>query len=220
MKSLRSKVEEILTAATFAESNEHETALRFLSRSESNEEATERAWARKSFSGSTEKKTGVRRALRDHFSAVAFAEAGAFETARRMLPDYRRKQAVLLAIEGEQPNEATFKYAVSLCRRISAKLDILQIVLRSSSEEQVPTEALEDLLFVAERNGVPVELTRRRVGANDVLYEHLRNHRNVSVAIVDSPRLRDTASKDDRWQETFRKITQKLSVPLVTASQR
>ncbi|MFC1836675.1 hypothetical protein ACFL2Q_18445 [Thermodesulfobacteriota bacterium] len=220
MNRFRSKIETILNAATFAEANEHETALRFLEGSQRDEDLPERAWGRKSSTTSRDERTTVRRAIEDHFMAVAFAEAGAFETAQKMLPNYRRKQTVLLAIEGEQPNQATFDYAVNLCRRIDASLHILQIVHRSCPDEEDPSEALAQLIPVLEREAIPFKVTRRQVGSDDILYDHLRNHRDVSVAIVDSPSLRDSASTDARWQEIFRKISRKLSVPLVTALEK
>ena len=66
-------------------------------------------------------------------AAVAFAEVGEFETAQEMLRSTKRLQTVLLVIEGETPDEDTFSYAVRLCQRMEAEIDILQIIDRNDN---------------------------------------------------------------------------------------
>jgi hypothetical protein len=220
MKSFKSKIEAIFSAATFAEANEHETALGFLRRYKSSEAPTERAWGQKNGPDYQHQTTSFRKTIEDHFMAAAFAEAGAFDTAQEMLLNYRRKRKVLLAIEGEEPNQATFEYTVNLCRRINADLHILQIVTRNLSGKEATSDNIAGLKQVLEQNDISFEISRREVLANNALYEHLKDHRDVSVAVVDSPNLRGSREAQIQWRETFRKITQKLSVPLVTALQR
>lgn len=55
-------------------------------------------------------------------AAAAFAEAGEFETAREMLKEERK---ILLALTGQKSDANAFKYAINMCKRIGAKLDIL-----------------------------------------------------------------------------------------------
>ncbi len=154
------------------------------------------------------------------FTAAAFAEAGEFETARQMLPGRQRKATVLLAIEGDVPNEVTFDYTINLCRRLNADMDILQMISTGCSEGDGPSEALSALFPRLEHEGISFEVTVRTARADEILYDHVRNHRHVVTAVIDSPNLRDKEATETYWRETFRNITQKLSVPLVTALQR
>lgn len=219
MKSLRRKIDTLFAAVTFAESGEHETALGFLHGAESDEERGRRVEA----SGGTprhEDKATVGKSLQDHFMAAAFAEAGEFETAARMVPAYRRTLAVLLAVDGEFPTEVAFDYAVNLCGRLNANLDVLQVLGPESGCAEEPSPELSAMLNRLEGKGVEFNVTVRRAKAGEMLFDYLRAHRDVVTAVVDSPYLRDKQSRDSSRLRTFRDIADKLSVPLVTAAQR
>jgi hypothetical protein len=219
MKYFRKKFEAIFTAVTFAEAGDHDSALRFLRDSEIQEEPTERVKELKAATKSSKGKT-IREQLSSHFMAAAFSEAGEYETARQMVSSYERKKTVLLAIEGEFPNETTFDYTVNLCRRLNADMDILQVVSRGRSEEDSPSEGLSDLLPRLEREGISFNLTVRKARVDEIIYDHVRIHRDVVTAVIDSPTLRDKEAAETYWRETFQNIAQKLAVPLVTALQR
>ena len=60
----------------------------------------------------------------DAMSASAFAEAGEFETARETLKEQRK---ILLAITGEKSDLNAFRYALNMCKRIDAELEILYV---------------------------------------------------------------------------------------------
>lgn len=219
MLSLKQKIDRILTAGTFAEIGEHETALTFLQDSQQDDTATASAadYGEPLLAGEP---MTAREKLESHFTAAAFAEAGEFETARQLLPQYERKQAVLLAIEGETPARATFDHALNLCKRVQANIDILQIRSNGRSDEDGPSEALSALLPKLEERGISYRVTVRRARANDILYDYVRTHRNVVTAIVDSPSLMNREAEEARWKETLKDIAEKLCVPLVTATQR
>lgn len=219
MKTFKEKIEAIFTAVTFAEADERESALSFLRSSQSNEEAYKGATRRRETNRSNDSIT-VGQKLASHFVAAAFAEAGDFQTAREMLPGYQRKQTVLLAIEGDNPNEATFDYTINLCRRLNANMDILQMISRGRHEEVEPSQALAALLTRLDREKISYEVTVREARADEVLYDHVRLHREVVTAVIDSPSLRSKEATETYWQDTFRRISKKLSVPLVTALQR
>ena len=128
MQNWRKKLEAVFSAVTFAEVGEYETALSCLSaeRGDGPEKSESKARARERDLSPGE---SLKQRLEDHLAAVAFAEAGEFETAVEMLPRSRKRDRVLLAIEGEVPTPSTFDYALSLCKRIDADMDILQMIL-------------------------------------------------------------------------------------------
>jgi hypothetical protein len=216
MKHLRKKIEATLAAVTFAEANEPETALNLLRDSRVHEEETGAAVTSNQPIGSTAEPV-ARGTLETHFMAAAFAEAGEFESARAMLPGYSRRKTVLLAIEGENPKAPIFAYAVSLCRRIDGRLHILQVIPQGGVETNRPSASLSALLRTLESDGIPFTVTCRTAQTQEILYDHLRNHRDVVTAVIDSPSLRNKQAAQADWSETFRKIAKKLSVPLVTA---
>jgi hypothetical protein len=219
MRKLMDKIEAVLTAEAFAEAGEHESALTFLQSSEARKGATARSnhrYMRRRSRG----KVPVGETLAQHFTAAAFAESGDLDTARRMLHGSKKKQTVLLAIEGEAPNEASFDYTINLCRRLDANLDILQMIPDGGSDGNVPSEALSALLPRLESEGIPFKVTVRMAKAGEILADHLRSLRHVVTAVIDSPSLRDKQATGTNWRGILRNITQKLSVPLVTALQR
>ena len=219
MQSLKEKIERMLTAGTFAEVGEHETALGFLLESQTDNTVAAKTgnWRETTRSRT---KTTAREKLEHHLMAAAFAEAGEFETAREMLPGYERKQTVLLAIEGTEPSPATFDYAVSLCRRVNAHMDILQMKSDWNSDGDGPSQALSALLPALEHEGISFSVTVRNARPNEILYDYVRIHRDVVTAVIDSPSLRNRETDGAYWTETLRSIAEKLCVPLVTASQR
>ena len=63
-------------------------------------------------------------------TAAAFAEEGEFETARKIL---RAQKTVVFAFTGEESDSNAFRYAVGVCQRLGAKLDILYSGSKKSS---------------------------------------------------------------------------------------
>ena len=60
----------------------------------------------------------------DAMAATAFAEAGEFETARETIREQRK---ILLALTGEKADINAFRYALNMCKRIGAELEILYV---------------------------------------------------------------------------------------------
>lgn len=75
--------------------------------------------------------TPIGKKLENMFAAAAFAEAGEFDEARRIAEGNR---AVVLALAGKPADRLSFKYALNLCRRIDA---VMEIVFVPSAEETI-----------------------------------------------------------------------------------
>jgi hypothetical protein len=58
----------------------------------------------------------------DVMTAATFAEAGEFDIARESLKEQR---TILLAMTGEKSDANSFRYAVNVCKRIDAGIEIL-----------------------------------------------------------------------------------------------
>ena len=219
MTRLKKKVEAMLAAVSFAEAGEHEMALSFLQESQADEMIPELTQAQRK-PVHIKKKIGVMEKLESHFMAATFAEAGDFETARQILPNYKRTQTVLLAIEGEYPTKASFDYAFKLCKRVNASLDILQLRSNNGIDSDSPSEGLSALLPRLQEEGIAFKIIVKAAGVKESLFDYVRAHKDVVTAVLDSPRVPNRETESKYWNEAFENIADKLSVPLVTVSQK
>ena len=64
------------------------------------------------------------RKFENAMAAVAFAEEGEFETARESLKEER---TILLALRGGEADRNAFRYALNICKRIGADMEILYV---------------------------------------------------------------------------------------------
>jgi hypothetical protein len=112
----------------------------------------------------------------DAMAASAYAEAGEFEAARETLKGGGR---VLLALTGENSGRSSFKYALNICKRIRASLEILYL-----------PENKEGLLdtFEAElkKEGIDYSLTRGEGCIKEEILGYTNKHRETLFVVVES----------------------------------
>lgn len=214
MKKTKDKITAILNAITFAESGEHETAVQYL------EEASRPATAETSSEPTddppfAENKAGsLRQRFDEHMAAITFAEAGDFRSAGEMLEASERQRTVLLAIEGEDPDPASFNYAVNLCRRVDAEMSVLLITDSTGDEDGI--EKVEAIYKRLEDNGIQANVETIRGNPNEHLVDYTKQHKEIVTVVYDSPKTR----RDSRRSKVRRRITlelaRKLAIPLVT----
>jgi hypothetical protein len=171
------------------------------------------------------KKSGLKNRLMARLAAVAFAEAGEFETAQEMARSSKRLQTVLLVIEGETPDEDTFNYAVRLCQRMEAEIDILQIIDRNDNSNDydllsrrmsLGSTHIVTLLQRLERENIPFKITIRIGDVNQKLFNYAKRHKDVAVVVLDSPKMKASPKRDRAWSGLAETLSRQLSIPLVT----
>ncbi len=174
---------------------------------------------------SSPKKKSFLQRLQSHMAAVAYAEAGEYQSARELLDPVPRSKTVLLVIEGETPDAASFSHALSLCKRTGGDLDVLQVIPLIGGEshyERLRDEMtrgsghLADLVRQAHEAGVPFKITVRQGEVNEKLFDYAKRHKDVAMVILDSPRARAALPKDKVWDRFAESVCQQLSIPLVT----
>lgn len=76
--------------------------------------------------------------FQDSMAAAAFAEAGEFEAALSFLEPLKGvlKKKVLLTIDGEEIHPNLIQYAINLCKRIGAGLEILHVHLPTRKKKR------------------------------------------------------------------------------------
>ncbi|WP_456433034.1 universal stress protein [Thermosulfuriphilus sp.] len=162
----------------------------------------------------TSKWKEIFRKIEAAFGAVAFAEAGEFETARELLKGGFTEGHVVLGVEGLELDKKAFRYALNLCRSTRSALQIIQAIpaegpdkkAKSPLPEEVLREALESLDF----EGLPLRVVTVSGKLDQVLLLYLRHVKGiVSVVIAGGKR---------RFRQTYARIIREASCPVVLVS--
>jgi len=158
-------------------------------------------------------------------AAIAYAEAGEHESAKELLETPQKSKTILLVIEGESPDSATFAHALSLCKRTRSELDILQVISNhlskgdygSLSEKMaLGSRNMVDLVRQLEQSDIPFKLTIRLGEVSQKLFNYARRHKDVVMVIVDSPAAREESRRDKVCDRMLEEISRQLSIPVTT----
>jgi len=114
----------------------------------------------------------------DMITTSAFVEAGESKTDRELLKEGRR---ILLAIKEGHSDKKTLKYALNICKRVVANLDILYI---SSTEGTNPV--LKEFFMELEKEGFNYKLVRREGCLEKEIKEYTDSHEEILFVIIDS----------------------------------
>ncbi len=176
-------------------------------------------------SRSKSKKPSLRERLQQHMAAIAYAEAGEFQSAEEIIqPVPKSHNTVLLVIEGENPAPSAFSYAVNLCKRTNAELDILQVIEISAKGEDYEllsqkmansSRHLVDLVRQLEQTAVSFKVTMRLGEPASKLVNYAKRHKDVAMVILDSPKAREASTKNGAWAKWVKELSRQLSIPLI-----
>ena len=139
----------------------------------------------------------------DIMTAASFAEAGEFETARKVVKEGKR---VLLALREGEVERKVLTYALNTCKRIGADMDVLYLSSGNSNENPMLKQFFSEL----EREGISYRLIR----GSGRLREEIRNYTDSEISVrfvvVESLAV-------DRWsrEEELSEILKKMKCPLV-----
>lgn len=224
MTKSRKKIEAMLNAITFAESGDHATANEFLA-NQSNTAQT--------VLPSMEGPKGViyealEQSIDVQMPAVALAEEGLYNEARNLI-HFKSFKTVLLVIEGESPKEAAFNHAKRLCERTNAQLDILQIIPPTSNTESLDilsqrmSRAITNLVQLLQKGDIQATMPKLTIRLGEIdskLLNYVRRHKEVSAIVLDSSEATSKEIDFSIQKEILRKLSRKLSVPLMTVLDR
>jgi hypothetical protein len=227
MKRAKEKITAMLNAITFAEAGDVDGAEQFL----------EASVATKGSQGETRSipEAGARMdttllgTIETHMAAVAFAEAGDFRAARDYARSGGKSRAVLLVVEGNDPDEAALSYAMGLCERMDAHMEILLVMRKSTSagDEEISFSLrqsiqvrLAPLVRELERSAVSFSLIICRGDIREKIYEIAQQHKDIRMVIYDSRKAREESAVNRGWHRMIENISRRLSVPLVVVSSK
>ncbi|MDP3298053.1 MAG: hypothetical protein Q8N09_10800 [Thermodesulfovibrionia bacterium] len=145
----------------------------------------------------------------DMMSAVTFAEAGEFETAREIV---KGRQKVLLTLTGRESDRKSFKYALNICKRIGAVLEVLYI---SKGEDIL--QMLRQFQDELRREGIAYEIFQKSGCIKEAIIHHTEKRSDIQFVVVESSdALNMECKKDDR---ELSKAWEGLKCPLVLVSE-
>jgi len=123
-------------------------------------------------------------------SAAAFAEAGEFETARKML--HERKK-VLLVLTGRETDMKAARYAVNTSKRIGAGIEILYLA-RNSEEKSFLEEYLKEL----KQKGIAYQVTQCEESLKEEITRFIEKEKDIEFVVIDSDELGIRSAKDKK----------------------
>lgn len=118
---------------------------------------------------------------------------------------------VLLAINGDIPTNPIFNYAVGLCKRISADLDILQFINAQKLSKRISFQ-LKNLLQTY-KPGVSCTVALSAGTPETELSEYIEAHKDIVLTVFDPSTGQKHKNRNDRVM--LKLLREKLTVPLV-----
>ena len=139
--------------------------------------------------------------------ALLFAGSGESVTAGETLREQRK---ILLALTGERADVNAFRYALNMCKRIGAGLEILYV-----SEQ--PSKTLE--LFQSELNkeGVEYRLIKGSGCIREEVLEYTEKNKGILFVVVESSEGLDINCR--RPNRRLKESWERLKCPLVVVSE-
>jgi len=127
----------------------------------------------------------------DTMAASAFAEAGEFDTAREII---KGRQKILLTLTGRESDRKSFKYAINICKRIDAGLEILYV-----KKEVERTGLLDEFKNELKKEEIPFELIQGSGCIKEAIIDHTERRHDIQFVIIESSDAIDIdCRKDDR----------------------
>lgn len=145
----------------------------------------------------------------DAMSAITFAEAGEFETAKAIL---KGRQKVLLTLIGRESDKKSFRYALNICKRIGAGLEILYV-----SKKDKVVEMLRQFQDELDREKIDYAVVQGGGCIKEAIISQTEKNKDIQFVVIESSDTLDIdCKKEDR---VLSKTWEGLKCPLVLVSE-
>lgn len=144
--------------------------------------------------------------LDDTMAAAAFAEEGEFEAARDII---QNQKTIILALTGEKSDANAFKYAVSVCQRLYADIEVLY------SDKQ-NDDLLEKFRSELRSKGIDHRFIKAAGCVKEEVFKHTDKRRDILFVVVESSDGLDLNCK--KTEKVISSLWINLKCPLVVVS--
>jgi len=132
------------------------------------------------------KKRKIREKFEDIMRAVTFAEAGEFDTAREIVSKHWRiqekRKTVLLGIEGCEIESKAILYVSNLCKRLDARLEMLQVIPKRKLLKNARAN-LSPILSVLEEEKIDVRVVHRFGSYEKEIFKYIEKRRDIQSVV-------------------------------------
>lgn len=151
----------------------------------------------------------MRKKFEDIMSAASSAKGGEGEAARQMR---RGKEKALLVITGRESDRKAFQYALSICKRIGADLELLDV---SASGGANPI--LEEFRKEAREQSVSFGVVKKEGCIREAVISHTKRRRDIQFVVAESMNVLDIDCAQE--ERKLRSVWKRLACPLVLVSE-
>jgi hypothetical protein len=226
MIKIKDRIEMLLNAITFAETGDYDSAREFLDHASS--ASTRDSQPTQAPVECTQIDEGIVEELEKHLVATGVMKHGAIKEALATLGLRKKPTAILLAVRDDTLYASSLCYAVSLCQRLDAHLEILQVIDDACEapnrhpETHNATSAGQPELSIhrLSKSGLPFQITMRAGEFTQAVNEYLKTHKHVAVVVHDSPAAQEDRKEWKRMHRFIEDLSHRLAIPLVTVAPR
>jgi hypothetical protein len=169
--------------------------------------------------------TNIIKSFEDTMASTAFAEAGEQAAAYRMYHQGRNaRKKVLLGTDTQELDLHTIGYALKLCQRVEAGLEIFHVVTNEKTDQSVSkgTDAFaspRQLQTLLGELGIEYNPVESKASFQKELVDHVSTRKNIMCVVVGSPKQHQEKTDHKKRLASMAKAFSKLNCPLVVYEQ-
>jgi len=158
----------------------------------------------------------IRKRIEEAMTAVAFAEEGEFETARQMLKNKKTaNKRVLLGTDAEEIDRQFIKYALQLCSRLGAGLEIIHLVEEKDPHSGPPNRELQQLKKSLEEKNIIYQAVAGGGSLEEEVERYSKGRRDILCVVLESSTVEQPREKTGAAGKRENRFLKNLSCPVV-----